>query len=125
MFSAINSATARLIAVLPLVLAAQIFTAAPPAYAGRFEFDQRRTEVQFVYKMAYSTQRGRFTKVSGTVDYDQAAPARHAIGQRRMSDKNEESENNHEDEKVRLEGRTRRRLSLSLSADRCGNQGAE
>jgi polyisoprenoid-binding protein YceI len=49
-------------------------TAPPPAHAERFEFDQRRSEVRFLYKMAYTTQRGRFTKVSGTLDYDAAAP---------------------------------------------------
>ena len=60
---------------LLLFLVAQLMAAAaPPALAGRFEFDQRRTEVRFVYKMAYSTQRGRFTKVSGTLDYDEAKP---------------------------------------------------
>ena len=59
---------------LLVFLAAQLAAAAPPAHAGRFEFDQRRTEVRFVYKMAYTTQRGRFTKVSGTLDYDDAAP---------------------------------------------------
>ncbi len=58
-----------------VVLATGMFAAAaPPAQAERFEFDPRRTEVRFVYKMAYSTQRGRFTKVSGTLDYDDAAP---------------------------------------------------
>ena len=51
----------------------------PPANAGHFEFDQRRTEVRFVYKMAYATQRGRFTKVSGTLDYDEAAPEKSKI----------------------------------------------
>ena len=50
-----------------------------PANAGHFEFDQRRTEVRFVYKMAYATQRGRFTKVSGTLDYDEAAPEKSKI----------------------------------------------
>lgn len=61
-------------AFLPL-LAAQLAVAAAgsPAHAARFEFDQRRTEVRFVYKIAYSTQHGRFTKVSGTLDYDEAA----------------------------------------------------
>ena len=29
--------------------------------------------------MAYSTQRGRFTKVSGTLDYDEAAPEKSKI----------------------------------------------
>ena len=64
---------------LPVLLAAQLFAATPPAHAGRFEFDQRRTEVRFVYKMAYATQRGRFTKVSGTLDYDDAAPEKAKI----------------------------------------------
>ena len=64
---------------LPILLAAELFAAAaPPAHAARFEFDQRRTEVRFVYKMAYSTQRGRFTKVSGTL-YDEAAPEKSKI----------------------------------------------
>ena len=66
--------------VLPVLLAAELIAAAaPPAHAGRFEFDQRRTEVRFVYKMAYATQRGRFTKVSGTLDYDEAAPEKSKI----------------------------------------------
>lgn len=58
-----------------LVLA---FTALP-AQARRFEFDQRRTEVRFVYKMAYATQRGRFTKVNGTLDFDEARPEKSNI----------------------------------------------
>ncbi len=57
-----------------ILLTVLIAAAGPPARAERFEFDPRRTEVRFVYKMAYSTQRGRFTKVSGTLDYDDAAP---------------------------------------------------
>jgi polyisoprenoid-binding protein YceI len=65
---------------LAILLAAELIAATtPPAHAGRFEFDQRRTEVRFVYKMAYSTQRGRFTKVSGTLDYDEAAPEKAKI----------------------------------------------
>ena len=64
---------------LAVLLVANFIAAAPPAHARRFEFDQRRTEVRFVYKMAYSTQRGRFTKVSGTLDYDEAAPEKAKI----------------------------------------------
>ena len=68
-------APASLRTVLSVLLAAELIGAVPPpAHAGRLEFDQRRTEVRFVYKMANSTQRGRFTKVSGTLDYDDAAP---------------------------------------------------
>jgi polyisoprenoid-binding protein YceI len=62
-----------------LLIAAQPIVAAPPAHAGRYEFDQRRTEVRFVYKMALSTQRGRFTKVSGTLDYNPAAPEKSKV----------------------------------------------
>lgn len=65
---------ARAVLLLPLSLAP-----ASPAYAARFEFDQRRTEVRFVYKMAYSTQRGRFTSVSGALDYDEKTPERSKI----------------------------------------------
>ena len=64
----------------PRSIAAELIAAAaPPVHAGSFEFDQRRTEVRFVFKMAYSTQRGRFTKVSGTLDYDEAAPEKSKI----------------------------------------------
>lgn len=49
------------------------------AHAGRFEIDQRRTEVRFAYKMALSTQRGRFTKVSGTIEYNPAAPEKSKV----------------------------------------------
>ena len=73
-------ALASLRTALPALVAAELIVASPlPAHAGRFEFDQRRTEVRFVYKMAYSTQRGRFTKVSGTLDYDEAAPEKSKI----------------------------------------------
>ena len=49
------------------------------SHASRFVFDERRTEVHFAYKIAYATQRGRFTKVSGTLDYDEAAPAKSKV----------------------------------------------
>lgn len=62
-----------------IISTALLWAAAPQAYAGRLEFDQRRTEVRFVYKMANSTQRGRFTKVSGTLEYDEAAPNKSKI----------------------------------------------
>ena len=72
---------------LALAISASMFTLAfavglghlTPVHAARFEFDQRRTEVRFGYKMAYSAQRGRFTKVSGTLDYDEAAPEKSKI----------------------------------------------
>ncbi len=52
---------------------------ASPAVAARFAFDERRTEVRFAYTMAYSTQRGRFTRVSGTLDFDDKAPEKAII----------------------------------------------
>jgi polyisoprenoid-binding protein YceI len=71
---------ASLRTVLAVLLAAELFAAAaPPAHAGRYEFDRRRTEVRFVYTMAYVTQRGHFTKFSGTLDYDEAAPEKSRI----------------------------------------------
>lgn len=48
-------------------------------YAAKFAFDERRTEVRFIYTMAYSTQRGRFTRVSGTLDFDDKAPEKAMI----------------------------------------------
>lgn len=75
-----NVAHASLQTALTVLLSVGLFTTgAPPAHARRFEFDQRRTEVHFVYKLAYSTQRGRFTKVTGTLDYDDAAPEKTKI----------------------------------------------
>jgi polyisoprenoid-binding protein YceI len=66
-------------ALLALLAAELSFAGASHAQARRFEFDQRRTEVRFAYTMAYATQRGRFTKVSGTLDYDEAAPGKSKI----------------------------------------------
>lgn len=65
-------------AALPALLVVLILQP-QAAHAGRFDFDQRRSEVRFVYKMGYSTQRGRFTKVSGTLDYDATAPEKAKI----------------------------------------------
>ncbi len=54
-------------------------SAATPAKAERFAFDERRTEVRFAYTMAYTVQRGRFTRVSGTLDFDDKAPEKSMI----------------------------------------------
>ncbi|MBA2127250.1 polyisoprenoid-binding protein [Hyphomicrobium methylovorum] len=76
--SPIPSAAMR--TAISLMLAAELLAAwAPTAHATRFEFDKRRTEVRFIYTMALSKQRGRFTKVSGTLDYDEAAPQKSKI----------------------------------------------
>ena len=54
-----------------------------------------------------------------------SADAEESKAKKSIADDNnhEESDNNHEEEEERLEGSKRRRLSLS--ADRCENQGAE
>lgn len=72
-------AAATVIVICAALLAFDIAVSATSAQAGRYEFDQRRTEVRFVYKMAYSTQRGRFTKVSGILEYDEAKPDKSKI----------------------------------------------
>ncbi|CCB66305.1 conserved protein of unknown function [Hyphomicrobium sp. MC1] len=64
--------------VLGAVLAINLLPA-PSVQAARFVFDQRRTEVRFIYKIAYAKQRGRFTKVSGTLDYDEGKPGKSKI----------------------------------------------
>lgn len=56
-----------------------LFAAASPAGAAKFSFDEKRTEVRFAYTMAYSTQRGRFTRVSGTLDFDDKSPEKAVI----------------------------------------------
>ena len=66
-------------ALLAMFIAQLVIGAAPRAHAARFEIDQRRTEVRFEYTMAYSRQRGRFTKVSGTLDYEEAEPEKAKI----------------------------------------------
>ncbi|CAA2139676.1 YceI family protein [Hyphomicrobium sp. ghe19] len=66
-------------ACLALLVAELTVAGASAAHARRFEFDQRRTEVRFAYKMAYATHRGRFTKVSGTLDFDEAAPGKSKV----------------------------------------------
>lgn len=73
----VPAALCRRAALAVLLLSQGLAT--QPAFAGRFDFDQRRSEVRFVYKMGYSTQRGRFTKVTGTLDYDAAAPEKAKI----------------------------------------------
>lgn len=66
-------------ATVGLIVAAHSFGWVSQAYAAAYEFDSRRTEVRFIYKMAYSTQRGRFTKVSGSIEYEESKPERSKI----------------------------------------------
>lgn len=49
------------------------------AHAETYVFDSRRTEVRFVYMMGISKQQGRFSKVDGTVQFDEHAPERSQV----------------------------------------------
>lgn len=50
--------------LLPLLFAANT------AYAESYIFNSSKTEVRFSYVMGLSTQRGRFSRVEGTLRYD-------------------------------------------------------
>lgn len=57
-------------------------TGTAPASIARAEsyvIDGRRTEVRFAYTMGFSHQKGRFSKVEGWMDYDEAAPERSRV----------------------------------------------
>jgi polyisoprenoid-binding protein YceI len=53
---------------------AGVIVIAGQARAESFVIDPKNTEVRFTYTMAYSVQRGRFTRVDGTMDFDDKAP---------------------------------------------------
>jgi polyisoprenoid-binding protein YceI len=65
----------------PSAAAAVVFTALSvmPADARRYEFDQRRTEVRFFYIMANAKHQGTFSKITGTLDYDEKTPEKSRI----------------------------------------------
>jgi polyisoprenoid-binding protein YceI len=50
-----------------------------PALAKSYVFDKRRTEVRFTYFMGFAKQNGHFTKVDGTLQFDDAAPERSRV----------------------------------------------
>src|SRR4029079_19487167 len=60
--------------VIPAALAAAAFLTSTLCSAAPYVFDKRHTEVRFAYSMGLSTGRGRFTRVDGRVDYNEAAP---------------------------------------------------
>ena len=64
---------------LCLALLAFAFVAITPALAEHFEFDPRRTEVRFAYTMGFSTGRGRFTQVGGSLELDDAQPEKTSV----------------------------------------------
>jgi len=56
-----------------------IVLAVKPAHAEIYEFDKRRTEVRFTYEMGPAKQRGRFSEVTGTLQFDERAPWRSRV----------------------------------------------
>jgi polyisoprenoid-binding protein YceI len=50
-----------------------------PASAESYVFDQKRTEVRFAYLMGPAKQHGRFSRVDGTLQFDEAAPERSQV----------------------------------------------
>jgi polyisoprenoid-binding protein YceI len=65
--------------LLPALAVIGLIDGASTAFASEFKFDQRRTEVRFLYTMAYTAQRARFTRVSGKLDYDEGKPEKSTI----------------------------------------------
>jgi polyisoprenoid-binding protein YceI len=55
-------------AVVPMLVFAE------PSASESYVIDKKHTEVRFVYTVALSTQRGRFTKVEGKMEFDATAP---------------------------------------------------
>ncbi len=60
--------TAALATLLPA------FLSSTAAYAESYTFNTRKTEVRFSYMMGLLTQRGRFSRVEGSLQYDEQAP---------------------------------------------------
>ena len=59
--------------LLPLLFAANT------AYAESYIFNSSKTEVRFSYVMGLSTQRGRFSRVEGTLRYDEQKPEKSEV----------------------------------------------
>jgi polyisoprenoid-binding protein YceI len=60
--------------VISATVIATVLLPSAPGSAAPYVFDKRHTEVRFIYSMGPSTGRGRFTRVDGNVDYDEAVP---------------------------------------------------
>jgi polyisoprenoid-binding protein YceI len=64
-FGRLNALTAAVVTLCTFAL---------PASAENYVFDQNRTEVRFAYLMGPAKQLGRFTRVNGTLQFDEGAP---------------------------------------------------
>lgn len=47
--------------------------------AESYAFDSKRSEVRFAYTLGLALQKGRFSRVEGTMDFDDAAPERSRV----------------------------------------------
>lgn len=60
--------------VASIVLALGLVTATRHGVAASYTFEPKHTEVRFACSIGLGTQRGRFTRVDGEVEYEAAAP---------------------------------------------------
>ncbi|HVX35104.1 MAG TPA: YceI family protein [Hyphomicrobium sp.] len=66
--------------ISPIAFTALLNTsAATPAHSEIYVFDKMRTEVRFAYEMGLAKQRGRFSQVTGTLQFDERAPERSRV----------------------------------------------
>jgi polyisoprenoid-binding protein YceI len=65
--------------VSSIVFAATLMPSAAPAHSEIYLFDKKRTEVRFAYEMGPAKQRGRFSQVTGTLQFDERAPERSKV----------------------------------------------
>jgi polyisoprenoid-binding protein YceI len=70
-----NRARAKLVGTA-LALSALV---SQPARAEGYVFDGKRTEVRFAYQIGLAKQQGRFTRVSGTLQFEEGAPERSQV----------------------------------------------
>lgn len=66
----------------PAILVAVMVLAAEQVRAASYTFEPRHTEVRFACSIGLGTQRGRFTRVDGEIDYEPAAPDRTKVAAR-------------------------------------------
>ncbi len=62
--------------VIAAASALGVVTAAGPCRADSYVFDQRHSEVRFGYTMGMAQQKGRFTRIHGAMEFDDASPER-------------------------------------------------
>ena len=67
--------TLHAVRIAPLIaLTASVACAAAPCEAAHYALDQKKSVVRFVCDIGLGTQRGRFTRVEGEVDYEPKLP---------------------------------------------------